>query len=360
PVQPKAQGSEWSKVAALLLMFMSKSSPLLSGFGIQAVINCYSQTSFHLQLQSADFSLWIPHGSSVLTDGSKPFLLQILLISTNSVSCLCCYQVKSDAASIGINKRRLTLQLAQHQELYSHRFDVLCKDVALWMPLIVLLLLSEDEPPRSGRLTPAHAICMKVSDNGEGLEHNKKPPLISPLDITPVSGDPPKWFGTISQNSCDASLDQLQLAASSKWTQGTTKSSVGHFYLGYLIYFNDQRMDLVCKLCMWLHVSERSECVTFCCSSKTEPGERISYCNRTEPMVRQKVERIVELSSVGFLIYPRPVLHGCLSLSAAMSLLSLHHERCCAADEQLTALMILCRVDVYLSRPRSSHRLFCS
>lgn len=49
-------------------------------------------------------------------------------------------------------------------------FDVLYKDVALWMLLMVLLLLAEDQPPCSKGLTPAHAICMELSDNEGGSE----------------------------------------------------------------------------------------------------------------------------------------------------------------------------------------------
>lgn len=49
-------------------------------------------------------------------------------------------------------------------------FDVLYGAAAFWMPLMGLLLSAEDEPPRSEGLTPAHAICMKVLDNGGGSE----------------------------------------------------------------------------------------------------------------------------------------------------------------------------------------------
>lgn len=49
-------------------------------------------------------------------------------------------------------------------------FGVLYEDVALWMLLMVFLLLTEDQPPCSKGLTPAHAICMELSDNEGGSE----------------------------------------------------------------------------------------------------------------------------------------------------------------------------------------------
>lgn len=95
---------------------------------------------------------------------------QHLILSRNlQVYKLRCFP--SPQVSVGINKRRPSLWLAQQQALYSLWFDVLYKDVALWMPLMVLLLLAEYEPLCSKGLTPAHAICMKLLDNGEGSEH---------------------------------------------------------------------------------------------------------------------------------------------------------------------------------------------
>lgn len=46
--------------------------------------------------------------------------------------------------------------------------------LAVWMAIMVLLLVSEDEPPRCKGLTPVHVICMKLPDNGGGREHTER------------------------------------------------------------------------------------------------------------------------------------------------------------------------------------------
>ncbi len=64
-----------------------------------------------------------------------------------------------------------SLRDAQQQSLYSLWSHVLYRDVALSTLLMALLLLPEDEPLCSGGLMPTHAICMKLSDTGEGSRH---------------------------------------------------------------------------------------------------------------------------------------------------------------------------------------------